>query len=206
MPLGLPISLFFAQAAEAAATSQVSHPVYGPAAPSPPKPATVPEKPGERECAPQSKDPKSNEIIVCAVKPEGYRLPADIVEARRLKKQGITVRPHNPHETYADHSCATIGPMGCRGVPTVNLLAVAATAAQISKRLAKGQEIGSIFETTPHSSDYQFYLEAKKRREEKEAEAAAKAQVAQANAAAKAKLPRTQTKGATPETKAPPAN
>jgi hypothetical protein len=70
--------------------------------------------------------------------------------------------------------------MGCRGTPTINLLAAAVTAAEISKRLAKGEEIGSIFETTPTPSDYQYYQEAKKRREEKEAEAAAKATQAKA--------------------------
>ena len=34
------------------------------------------------------------------MKPQGYRLPPDIVEARRLKKQGQGVgsRPHNPHD------------------------------------------------------------------------------------------------------------
>jgi hypothetical protein len=70
--------------------------------------------------------------------------------------------------------------MGCRGVPTVNLLAVAAVAAKISERLSNGQEIGSIFETTPSSSEYRLYLEAKKRREAKEAQAAATAAQAKA--------------------------
>src|SRR6266404_7464449 len=163
MPAGLPVAfLIIAQAATAAPSPE---PVYGPAAQAA-KPA-APSPTNERECAAQPKAPKGNEIVVCAVKPEGYRLPPDIVEARRLKKQGETVRPHNPHETYADHSCATVGPMGCRGVPTVNLLAVAAVAAKISERLSKGQEIGSIFETTPSSSEYQLYLEARRRREAK---------------------------------------
>ena len=121
----------------------------------------------------QNKDPNAKQIVICAPKPQGYRLPSDIVEARRLKKQGDTVRPRNPHETYADHSCATIGPMGCRGTPTVNLLAAAAVAAKISERLAKGQEIGSIFETDPHPTDYTLYVKAKKEREAKEAAAAA---------------------------------
>jgi len=170
MAAGLPLAL--ALLAPAAA--------YGPAAPAPPKPILSATIPAQRECAPQTAEPKSNEIVVCAVKPEGYRLPPDIVEARKLKKEGVTGRPHNPHETFADHSCANVGPMGCRGTPTINLLAVALTAAEISKRLAKGQEIGSIFETTPTPTDYQYYQEAKKRREDKEAEAAAKATQAKA--------------------------
>ena len=186
MPAGLPLAfLVLAQAAAAAtsppvtsAASQPSSPVYGPAAPAPAKPAPIQAKAAERECAPQNKDPKANEIVVCAVKPQGYRLDPDILEARRLKKQGDTVRPHNPHETYADHSCATVGPMGCRGGPTINLIAVAATAAKIADRLSKGQEIGSIFETEPHPSEYQLYVEAKKLREAREAETAARAKAA----------------------------
>jgi hypothetical protein len=177
MPAGLPVVLaLFAQAATAV-PAEPPQPAYGPAKPAPAKLAPPPTAAG-RECTPQSTDTKSNEIVVCAVKPEGYRLPPDIVEARRLKKQGDRGRPHNPHETYADHSCATIGPMGCRGVPTIDFIAVAAVAAKISDRLAKGQEIGSIFETTPHPSEYQLYLEAKRRREAKEAETAAQAKVA----------------------------
>lgn len=170
MAAGLPLAL--ALLAPAAA--------YGPAAPPSPNPPVPPAAPAQRECAPQSSDPKANEIVVCAVKPEGYRLPPDIVEARKLKKEGIAGRPHNPHETFADRSCANVGPMGCRGTPAINLLAVALTAAEISMRLAKGEEIGSIFETTPTPSDYQYYQEAKKRREDKEAEAAAKATQAKA--------------------------
>jgi hypothetical protein len=184
MPVGLPVAfLLFTQAATASDAQQL----YGPAAAAPAKPAPTPT-PG-RECAPQSTTPNGNEIVVCAVKPEGYRLPPDVVEARRLKKQGDSVRPRSPHETYADHSCATVGPMGCRGAPTVDFLAVAAVAAKISQRLAKGQEIGSIFETTPSSGEYQFFQEAKRRRETKEAQAAAAAAKAKAQAEEAAKRP-----------------
>jgi hypothetical protein len=63
--------------------------------------------------------------------------------------------------------------MRCRGVPTVDLLAVAMSAAQISERLAKGQEIGSIFKTEPTPSEYQLYQQARKQREDKETQAAA---------------------------------
>jgi hypothetical protein len=78
--------------------------------------------------------------------------------------------------------------MGCRGQPTVNLIAVAAVAAQMSERLSKGQEVGSMFETTPTSSEYQLYQQAKKQREAKEeAEAAAKVKAAAEAQAAAAK-------------------
>jgi hypothetical protein len=55
----------------------------------------------------------------------------------------------------------------------INLIGVALTAAQMAERLAKGQEIGSMFVTDPHPSEYQLYVEAKKRREAKEEEKAA---------------------------------
>lgn len=174
---GTPVIVFILAQAAAA-------PSYGPSAP--PAPVVAQGKPVE-DCAPQAASPKDNAIVICAVKPDGYRLPPDVVEARRLKKKGDAGRPHNPHETYADRSCANVGPMGCTGTPAINLLAVAAVAAEISQRLAKGQEVGSIFETTPHASEYQYYQEAKKRREDKEADAAAKK--VQADAQAKAAPP-----------------
>ena len=139
-----------------------------------------------KDCSPQPPTTNPNEIVVCAVKPDGYRISPDLMEARRLKKQGNSGPPKNPHESFADHSCATVGPMGCRGQPAVNLVAVAAVAAQMGQRLSKGQEVGSMFETRPTSSEYQLYQEAKKRREAKEeAEAAAKVKAAaEAQAAA----------------------
>jgi hypothetical protein len=166
MSAGLHVAiLILAQAAAA----HVPSPSAAPSAPSAPTDADS----SQRDCVAQSKDPNANQIVICAPRPQGYRLPPDIVEARRMKKKGDTVRPHNPHETYADHNCATVGPMGCRGTPTLNMIAVAAVAAKIGERLSKGQEVGTVFETTPSSSEYQLYLEAKKRREEKEATAAA---------------------------------
>jgi hypothetical protein len=133
----------------------------------------------------ENKDPNARQIVICAPKPQGYRLPPDLVEARRMKKQGETVRPKSPHETYADTSCTRVGPMGCAGPPAINLIAMAAVAAEIGARLAKGQEVGSIFETTPASGEYALYREAKKRREEKEADAAAAKVKAAAEAAQK---------------------
>lgn len=195
MPLGLPVALvMLAQAAAAASNPPAetpSAPVYGPAAPAPARPAPTPAsvKAAQRECAAQNSNPRGNEIIVCAVKPQGYRLDPDVLEARKLKKQGDTVRPHNPHETYVDHSCATVGPMGCRGVPTINYIAVAATAAKIADRLSKGKEIGSVFETEPHPSEYQLYVEAKKLREAKEDEKAAQAKAASEKAKEPASAP-----------------
>lgn len=172
MPAGLSIVLaILAQAAAGAPSS----PVYGPTAPVTKPPATSPKTADARGCEPQGTDPKSLEIIVCAPKPQGYRLDPDLVEARREKKQGDAGRPHNPHESYAVHDCATVGPMGCRGGPTLNIMAAAATAVEVANRLAKGQEIASLFVTDPHQSEYQLYQAAKKRREFVDAEKATKA-------------------------------
>ena len=171
MPAGLATALlFFAQA------------VAGPPAPAKQSPASAPTT--QRDCAPQNSSGSANEIVICAVKPDGYRLPPDIVEARRLKKQRDSGRPRSPHETYADHSCATVGPMGCRGTPAVNLVAVALTAAQMADRLSKGQEVGSMFKTDPQASEYELYQQAKKAREAKEAAAKAQAVAEQARAKA----------------------
>ena len=185
MPAGLPVVIaLFAQDVAAAAAS---HPVYGPASPTPKAPAQAPVAAAQRDCAAANSDPNAREIVVCALRPQGYRLDPDVMEARRLKKEGSAGPPHNPHETYADNSCATVGPMGCRGGPTINLLAAATTLATMAERLSKGQEVGSLFVTEPARSEYQLYVQAKKRREAKEADAAAKAKIAAMQSAAQAK-------------------
>ena len=181
MTMGFTVALVLFAETAAAGASQTPAPASGPAATSASKAAEA-AKPDGADCAPQSAAPKSSDIVICAVKPNGYRLDPDVMEAKRAKKQGAAGRPHSPHETFADHSCATVGPMGCRGAPAINLLAAAAVAAEIADRLSKGQEVGSLFETTPDPSEYQLYQEAKKLREEKEADAKAKAAQAQAQA------------------------
>jgi len=178
MPAGLFVA--FALLAQAAAAAQVD----GPSAPPAKAEAAASTK---KQCTtPAAPDPNSREIIVCALRPQGYRLDPDILAARRLKTQGEAGRPHNPHETYADHSCATVGPMGCRGQPTIDLIRTVTTLAAMTDRLSKGQEVGSMFQTQPTSSEYQLYLQAKKQREEAEADKAAKAKAAAAQAAAAA--------------------
>jgi hypothetical protein len=158
MPVGLPVALvMLAQ-------------IYGPAAP----PATKPPQAApsaEKDCSPSAPDPKTGEIVVCAIKPEGYRLNPDVLEAKREIHNGGRLKPP---ENFKRNDCATIGPMGCRG-QYFDLMAAAATLAKVADRLSTGQEVGSLFATDPHPSEYQLYLEAKQRREAKEAEAKAKA-------------------------------
>jgi hypothetical protein len=179
MPAGLSIALTLSAQVVAAAPSPPGNAAAARAA--------TPAKEAQRECTtPAVPDPNSREIVVCAVKPDGYRIDPDLLAARRLKKQGESVAPRNPHETYANHSCATVGPMGCRGQPTIDVFTAVAALAAMGQRLSSGQAIGPMFKTRPAESEYQLYLEAKKQREAEEIEKAAKAKAAAAQAAADA--------------------
>ena len=178
MPAGLTVALLaFAQA------SAAPPPGYGPA-PAAATPAAAPTQQAQKECTtPAVPDPNSREIVVCAVKPNGYRLDPDVLAANRMKKKGESVRPRNPHETFVEHNCATIGPMGCRGQVMIDAFTAAAVLATMAERLSQGQEVGSMFRTEPSSTDYQLYLQAKRDREDAEATKAAKAAQAKAVAA-----------------------
>ena len=126
--------------------------------------------------------PDSTTIVICTQRPQGYRLNPDIMEAKReMRSGGRPVRPGgNPPP-----ECATVGPFPCFQ-PGVNLLAAALTAAEMAKRAASGQDVGTMFKTDPHPDEYHLYLMAKARREAEEAEKAAKAKAAAAQAAAAA--------------------
>lgn len=136
----------------------------GPAS-APPPAAAAPAEPCE------NRQEKQGDIIICAERPNGYRLNPDLQEAKRELKRQRLKRPEN----FVHNDCATVGPMGCRGGPTINLVAAALTAAEMAKRVAEGKEIGSMFKTTPEPTEYQLYIEAKRRRQAKEAAAAAAA-------------------------------
>ena len=141
------------------------------AAAGPPAAAATAAPPVSEPC--QNRQERQGDIVICAERPNGYRLNPDLEEAKRELKRRKLKRPEN----FAHSDCGTVGPMGCRGGPTINLVAAALTAAEMAKRLAEGKEIGSMFQTTPEPTEYQLYLEAKHRREAKEA-AAAKAKAA----------------------------
>jgi len=124
-------------------------------------------------------------IVICTQRPQGYRLNPDVMEAKRaMKNNSRPVRPNGVPRP----DCATVGPEPCVNAG-INLLAAAATAAEMAARLGKGQEIGSMFVTDPHPDEYHVYLMAKARREAEEADQAAQAKAkaaAAAQAAAKA--------------------
>ena len=120
--------------------------------------------PASDQCSPPSPDNRT--IVICTQRPQGYRLNPDVMEAKReTHSAGRPVRPGG--RVIPD--CATVGPAPCMtaGIP---IIGAALTAAEMAKRLAKGQEIGSMFVTDPHPSEYQLYQMAKARREAEEAE------------------------------------
>jgi len=154
----------------------------------PPEPPQPPIQAADR-CPTLPANAQPGEIVVCAKRPEGYRLDPDVMEAKRVMRGGG--RPKRP-ERMRDTSCAVVGEAGCIGAnPGINLIGAALTAAEMAARLARGQEIGSLFVTDPQRSEYQLYLEAKRAREAKDAEAAAvtKAKAAVADAGANALEP-----------------
>jgi hypothetical protein len=139
--------------------------------------------PSEKACSPSAPDPNSREIVVCALKPDGYRIDPDVLSAKKAKKRAEAGRPTSP-QMPKDRSCAVVGPAGCTfDPPGINLLAAAATIGEITDRLSKGKEIGSIFVTEPQMTEYQYYQAAKKEREAKEAAAKAKKAAAARTAA-----------------------
>lgn len=170
---------------------------YGPSPPAPPPPPskTTPKPPESKPpeskqaakpadgCASARASANRQEIVVCVQRPQGYRLDPDVMEAKREMRGGG--RPKRP-DRMKDTSCAVVGAAGCIGAGAgINLIGAALTAAEMAARLSKGQEIGSMFVTDPQPTEYQLYLEAKRRREAKEAQVAAVAK-AKAIQAAKA--------------------
>jgi hypothetical protein len=190
----LPAALFLLAQAATAGPAESSEAVYGPASPEPARPAAPVAKTAESGCpAPAAGDPKNGPIIVCAIKPQGYRIDPDVLAARRMKKKGDPGPPRNPHETYVDHSCANVGPMGCRFGPTIDLAAAALTAATMVEKAVKGENVGQMFVTDPTRNEYQLYLEAKREREAKQQQRAAQAvaDAVKAEKAAKTAQPQT---------------
>jgi hypothetical protein len=178
MPAGLPVAIaLLAQTAGGA-----------PASVAPVNPTTTPSaKSAEETCKEAMAKADTREIVICAQKPQGYRLNPDVMKAKREARSGG--RPTRPGPGgFHDNSRCVVGPQGCPSFG-INLIGAALTAAEMASRLEKGKEIGSMFQTDPHPSEYQLYLEAKREREAKEAEKTAKAKAKAAAAAAAAAPP-----------------
>src|SRR5689334_9013658 len=101
------------------------------AGPPQPAPAPAPEKaaatPAAAAAPCENRQQKEGDIIICAERSSGYRLNPDIMEAKREYKRQKLKRPEN----FVHNDCATVGPMGCRGGPTINLIGAALTAAEM---------------------------------------------------------------------------
>lgn len=170
MAVGVPVALVLL--AQAAAQPPSSAPTTNaPVA----RPSATPDK-----CAPQSSD--SNVIVICSERQEGYRLNPDVMKAHKEAKSAG--RPVRPGGTPIP-DCAHVGPAPCMNAG-INLIGMALTAAEMAKRVASGQEIGSMFQTDPTMSEYQIYQVEKQRREAEEAQQAAQAAAAKAKGAATA--------------------
>ena len=142
--------------------------IYGPpipAAPPQPKPLQVVED----NC--KSSDP--GEIVVCAEKPEGYRIDPTVMEAQQQAEAAS--RSANAIVPTAQASCSA-SPSGCgTGLEGLDLLNVAVVVGTMAVRAAKGDDWTKAFKTGG-PDEYQLYKEAKQRREahHAEREAAAK--------------------------------
>ena len=181
MPAGLPVAILLLAEAGSA-------PLYGPPAPPKPRPpAAAPAKPAEDSCAAVVASANPREIIVCAQKPQGYRIDPSVMQARREIRSGGRPTPSEKFRNNKD--CATIGPMGCRGGAAINIPAAVITAVTMVKKAVSGENVGEMFITDPHPTEYQLYVAAKKRRDAEDAEKAAKAKAAAAAAASETKPP-----------------
>jgi hypothetical protein len=190
MPIGLPVAIaLLAQTASAAA-------------PAPVPTATAPPAKSADESCKDKANVDTREIVICAQKPQGYRLNPDVMQAKRAIRSGG--RPTRPGPGgYHDNSRCVVGPEGCPSYG-INLIGAALTAAEMASRLAKGKEIGSMFVTDPHPSEYQLYLEFKRDREAAEAEKKAKA-AAKAKGGSAAAKPQTPAPTAQPQSAPAPA-
>jgi hypothetical protein len=149
-------------------------------------PAEAPQeaqaKPADQDCDRPRQGADERQIVICAQRPNGYRLNPDIMEAHREMKKGA---PAPPLGRNSRPDCATVGPIPCTSAG-INLVGAALAAATMAERAAKGENVGQMFVTDPHPSEYQLYLMAKARREQEQAEAAAKKAAAEARAKAQA--------------------
>jgi len=166
MLIGLPVALALA-----------AQPTPDAAAPPRQAPTVAPDEPAINvasadPCPTTRPSADTREIVICAERQEGYRIDPDIYSVNRAKR-GRGPIPHGP-ESIPDITACTVGPQGCT-TAGINLVGAALTAAEMAKRVAEGKEIGSMFVTDPHPTEYQLYLAAKHAREQRELEEKGKA-------------------------------
>ena len=111
-------------------------------------------------------------ITVCAPPPEGYRIDPDVIRAKKIARDHTIPKGR---ETLRDTSCATVGPMGCRGGGGIRVVGAVLTAANMIKAAVEGGNVAKLLVTDPQPSEYEIYLAAKADREVAERERAAQA-------------------------------
>jgi len=146
--------------------------VAGP--PAPPRPKVVSAPP--RSCTTAALT-EPGVIVVCAERPQGYRLDPDVTRARREARNHTLPKGR---ELLRDTACNTVGAAGCINQPAINVLAAASTAVAMVRTAMSGGNVGKMFVTDPEMSEYDYYLAAKREREEAAGEAADQAAVAAA--------------------------
>ena len=135
--------------------------LYGPAIPSAPPETKL--QVVEENC--KSRDP--DEIVVCAEKPEGYRIDPSVMEAQREAENAS--RSASAAIPAAQASCSA-SPFGCgTGLEGLDLLNVAVVVGTMAVRAAKGEDWTKPFKTGG-PDEYQLYKQAKERREAHDAE------------------------------------
>jgi hypothetical protein len=205
MPAGFSVAIALlaqtssATPADPATAAPSIQPTYGPAPAAPPTPVKQPVKTADDACAAATAKADARHIVICAQRPQGYRLNPDVTEAKREMRSGG--RPRPPESRTKDNSCATVGPFGCVGGPTIDLVNAAVTLATMATKAVKGENVGKMFITDPQPTEYQLYLEAKRRREAREAEEAVAAKVKAMQAASKAVASPAETRKETPAAK-----
>jgi hypothetical protein len=148
--------------------------VQAPAAPPPETeaPLTV-ETASEQDCKyARQQGADTRTITVCAQRPQGYRLNPDVMAAKKIKRTGRGAAP-KPSEDFKQDSCATVGPMGCRGQGAIDIPSAAIAAVQMVAKAVQGEDVSKMFQTDKQLTEYELYLLAKAEREAREQEEAA---------------------------------
>jgi hypothetical protein len=169
MVAALPVALvMLAQAAPSPTAPPAKGPVAG-------EPASKAASNAVPACSEPNAD--SQTIVICTERPQGYRLNPDVMEAKRETRGGS--RPVRPGGKVIP-DCRNVGPAPCT-TAGINIVGAALTAVEMAKRAASGEDVGGMFVTDPHPTEYQLYLMAKARREAEEEEQ--RAALEKANAA-----------------------
>ena len=125
------------------------------------------DAPADRQC--QSHD--AGNIVVCAQRPQGYRLDPSVMEANQEVVSNS--RSASSAVPAAQAACGMVMVCG-KGLESLDWANVAIVVGTMGVRAAKGQDWTKAFKTGG-SGEYQLYQQAKQRRETRDAARAAAA-------------------------------